>query len=334
MKKINIIFLGLFFTVPFNALSVSINLSSLGPSPYERLRYNSRFCKTDLNRVVSALSKSYTHRGCLKTALKKLQDPKSKLYRQFDYRMPGSKDINGTTLILRKKHREETREILVDAIERRLVPNATHTENTKLLKQSDFGKRQLREEMGQFCARQGNFKVLPGMVNWEEVEEWTGDHKPDFTSMNVNLTMLKLYEINPYLLIKEYQDLLNSLERSKNIDPQKKKSLVSRLKKIRSRLLFILDNLIVLKKRASVEKYRGENKQDLLKEKNRSIEAFVNLRSTFDYVQTINEGFKALQSNKDVTEIYPHLFNLYVFVSHLNDINNQCLGVQKKSSGK
>ncbi|MFN7662771.1 MAG: hypothetical protein ACK5PQ_03505 [Alphaproteobacteria bacterium] len=334
MKKTTIIFLGLFFTMAFDGFSVSINLSSLGPSPYERLRYNSRFCKTDLNRVVSALSKSYTHKGCLKTALKKLQDPKSKLYRQFDYPMPGSKEIKVNNIILIQKHRGETRDILIGAIERRLNPKTLYTENTKLLKQADFREDLLREEMGEFCARQGNFKVFPGMVNWEQEGEWTGDHKPDFESMNVGLILLKIHEINPYHLIEEYRHLLNSLERLKNIDPQKKKNMVSRLKKIRLRLLFILDNLVVLKKRASLEKYKGGRKAELLKERKPSIEAFVNLRSTFDHVQTIDEAFKALQSKKDVTKIYPHLFNLYVFVWHLNDINNQCLGVQKKPSGK
>ena len=325
MPKLNkfFLFVSLLFTVSGMALP-------FGPSPYERLRYNSRFCKADLNRVVSALSKSHTHKGCLIAALKNLKDPKAKLYRQFDYVMPGSKEISDKNLLLRQRHRAETRDILINVIEKRLNLTASREKNPLFLNLTDYGKVQLEEDMGTFCAHMGDFSLLPGNIKWDL------DHKPDFNLKNAHLVMTKLNSIDLYELINEYQRLLNALENLKKIDPKVKKDMVNRIKNIRGSLLFILDNLVILKKRASLKKYIGETKDELNKERTRSANTLVNLRASFDHVKIINDVLNLFfyGKNDKITEHYPQLFNLYVFISHLNDMSNKCLGLHKEPSGK
>lgn len=323
MKKLTITVLGIVLITTFKGLGFS-----LGPSPYERLRYNPRFCKTDLNRVLSALSKAHTHKGCLKVALKNLKDPKSKLYRQFDYIMPGSEEAINRKILLVQRHRAETRDILINSIEKRLNLSAPNEKNPRFLNQTDFGARQLKEDMGKFCSDKGDFSLLPGNVKW--------DQKPDFNFMNAQLVMTKLDSIDLYELIKEYQRLLNALENYKKIDPKKKKDMVSRIKKIRSSLLFILDNLVFLKKRASLKKYMGETKDELKRERERSVNAFSNLVGAFERIQIIDSSFNLFFSgnSEKITEHYPELFNLYVIISHLNDISNKCVGRHKQPSRK
>ena len=312
MRKINIFFI---------CLSLVWGLGeAFSASPYELLRYNARFCKGDLKRVVYATLKSHTHRGCLKAGRAKLENPKSKLYNKFDHPYA----VN-PAIIVRKNHRLETKEILIAAIAERLGATPIQ-ENLRLMQSTDLGKKLFREDIASFCARMGNYELLSNSGHGR-------GKKPDFKKLDADLILTKITEIDLYRLFKEYRLFLTSIEQDRKIHPQKKKMVLKDFKGMRESFLILLDNLVVLKKRLSQPNDANFTQDQLFAQRTNVKDALVNLSGQRAHVLHIKRILQLLHPKmreEDETfgilfPSYSNLFALLNILRYTDLLNDQCL---------
>jgi hypothetical protein len=318
MRKNYIIFLGL--GLLFSGIAISF---PLGPSPYERLRYNARFCKGDLKRVVYATLKSYTHRGCLEAGRSKLQNSKSKLYRKFDHPyLPDSQ------IIVTKDHRVETKEILIQAIDRRLGNPGTEKDK-RLTQATKVGKKLLAEDVASFCALMGNYKLLA------DYKELSVDSKVDVTTRNASLILFLVKSIDIYALFGEYEDFIKSFEKMKGVKTPEKKEILSHIKRMRDPFLTLLDNLVVLKKRLSQER-TNYTKDQLIAQRRAVKNALVGISGARHHQEAMEKAMKMLDpsyiakdhnTRSEIGKKYPNFFYFVSLIRYTNLFNNQCLGV-------
>jgi len=315
MKTINI-FLVVLSTFFFKE-SLSVSFFG-GPSPYERLRYNKRFCKGNLDRVVFAVLKKASHRGCLKAGLSKLQKRQSKLYLKFQYTLKERPDVrwnNGA-------HRLETKDILIRSIQQRLGQQLID-KDPRLTQTTKYGKKLLAEDIASFCARMGDHSLL-------------GDSKkkkaPDFKGMNASLVLNLVETIDIYKVLEEYRKFLRNLEGRKGIKEEEKKEVLRDIKKMRKTILSVLDNLVILKKRLSQKE--GSYKH-LLSQREAIKDVLVSVAGERREQESIERAMTLLDPSysKETRgaqshSIKNHYRNFYFLISLIRDINifnRQCL---------
>ena len=291
-------------------------------SPYELLRYNARFCKGDLKRVVYATLKPHVHKGCLKAGRMKLESSKSKLYNKFDH--PYSA---GGHIIVRKDHRLETKEVLLAAIDQRL--GATHLqENLRLTAPTDFGKELFAEDVASFCALMGSHKL------WNHLNSLDDVTQVDIRVRNASMVLFLTKSINIYDLFHEYAAFTHSFERLKGINSRDHKEMLTKVKKMRDSLLSILDNLVVLKKRLSQPEQRSLSKSELTDQRTKVRNALVGMASNRRHKHNIEGAMAMLDPTYDpradnlksaLRQKYPNFFQLIFLIRYTDLLNDQCL---------
>lgn len=275
-----------------------------------------------MKRVVYATLKSHTHKGCLKAGRAKLESKKSQLYKKFDH--PYAPDPR---IIVASNHRLETKEILMTAIDQRLG-EAPIEENLRLTKSTDYGRELFLEDVASFCALMGNYKI------WAHLNTLDDAAHVDVKMRNASLVLFLAKSINIYELFPEFSSFLKDFERLKGIQPDKHREILSKIKRMRSSFLIILDNLVTLKKRLSQEKNATLSKEKLIEQRRVMRNALVGIASNRHHQKNIIEAMMALDPHYDprgynmsseIRRKYPNFFYLIFLIRYTDLLNTQCL---------
>ena len=319
MKTINIFLVVL--SIFFFKESLSVSFFG-GPSPYERLRYNKRFCKGNLDRVVFAVLKKASHRGCLKAGLSKLQKRQSKLYLKFQYTLKERPDVKWNNGV----HKLETKDILIRSIQQRLGQTLI-AKDPRLTQTTKYGKKLLAEDIASFCARMGDYSLLG------DPKGLPSRSNPNIKKMNAHLVLSLIETIDIYKIFEEYRKFLRNLEGRKGIKEEEKKEVLRDVKRMRKTILSILDNLVILKKRLSQKE--GGSYKHLLSQREVIKDVLVNVAAVRREQESIERAMALLDPNyskemrgADSHSIKNHYRNFYFLIALIRDINvfnRQCL---------
>jgi hypothetical protein len=315
MKTINIFLVVL--SIFFFKESLSVSFFG-GPSPYERLRYNKRFCKGNLDRVVFAVLKKAPHRGCLKAGLSKLQKRQSKLYLKFQYTLRERPDVrwnNGA-------HNLETKDILIRSIQKRLGQSLI-AKDPRLTQTTKYGKKLLGEDIASFCARMGDHSLL---------DDSKKEEKAPNKKMDAHLVLSLIEKIDIYKALEEYRRFLSDLEGRKGIKEEEKKEALRDAKSMRKTILSTLDRLVILKKRLSQKE--GSYKH-ILSQREAIKDVLVSVASERRKQESIERAMAVLDPDYSketrgaeshfIKKYYLNFYFLNALIRNIDKFNTRCL---------
>lgn len=207
-------------------------------APRDYIVYNSRFCKSSLYRVTSAVLKKSLYKSCLEVGLDNLEDRRSRLHRQFDFQLVETHAAHQEGF---KKLSRVTRDVLIYAVRERLGKDLP-SQNPKLQGATREGAHFLQEDLASFCRAHGSSELKKSLDG-----EGTGrSHLQGDSSLIQNYLKnnIDLYKVFP-----EFRSFLIQIDNS----PYKKSGMdrakVRKLKKYKQDFLKVIDDVVRLKLR-------------------------------------------------------------------------------------
>ncbi|MFN7663060.1 MAG: hypothetical protein ACK5PQ_05025 [Alphaproteobacteria bacterium] len=186
--------------------------------PIEQIKYRSGACGDDLQRLTYALLKERTYTGCLTAGLEALQQKGSALWNQFN------RDRDNKKSRYRTPYDPQLKMLLMTEIHKRLDPQYG-AQLPMDLPPSEESRAQFRDHLRQFC-----------------------HHHPVFGTPAVATPMMRiehhLGSLNLSQFFSSFRTLLKMAETLESGHPQVMKGM----KKLRQRLLVVLNDVILLKK--------------------------------------------------------------------------------------
>ena len=306
------------FFLALLVLCITPSQGSFFKVPKDFIVYNYRFCKGNVDRVVSATLKKPLYKRCLKEGLKKLNSRKSRLHKIFAYQYLGREDITAKGS---RGYSSETRDVLTYAIKRRL--GMDRGAMNPLLSGQGGSISNIRQSFAEYCKAYGDYTLLAA-INQGLTRQGgpTGVQSDDAILRNM-IRVVDLYEVFPQL--RELLIELSSKKRLKN--PQDKRAY-SGVKTFKKDVLRAMDKMVTLKR--GLEKEGGGSK-----EYNEKLFTSINALGLLGqkYKKRFNDAYKRIDPTfkNEIPETLSQYKDLIFFTEIMRRINE--FGLRCKANG-
>ena len=221
----------------------------------DRIFFNSRFCKGNLGRIVSATLKERVYKGCLTAGLTKLDSPNSRLHKSFAYEY-NPKGVLDKPMIAKgtKGYSRRTRDILKYAILRRMGQSVSDFDTAFAV--TDKGKDLLALDLNTFCSKYNGRSTLlaGGSGNYSKIKSTD------------SLIRLHIQQVNAFELLPEFQRFLAIVSKGKSRRDPDHKRMISKLKTLKVHFFKNMNSLVVLQQRLGQNGTDGEAKKAVVEE--------------------------------------------------------------------